>query len=79
MNILVNKVVNTKNFTIHFFNEKDGVVQGSFEHDLYGEDVGGGIWVKQHELIDYDGVHVLPEEIVEALVRRLNVSCHFCK
>lgn len=74
MNIL-NKTINTKNFTIHFFNEKDGVTQGAFEHGRYGEDVGGGLWVKQSELIDYDGVHNLPEEVVEALVCKLNVSC----
>lgn len=75
MNIILNKQVDTKNFNIHFFNEKDGVIQGSFEHNQYGEDVGGGLWVRDHELFDYDGVHNLPEEVIQTLVKQFKISC----
>ena len=67
--------LNTKNFTIKFFAEKNGVIQGSYEHDRYGEDVGGGLWVEKHELIDYDGMYKLPEEVIEALVCQFKISC----
>ena len=39
--------------------------RGYFEHDDYGE--GGGIWFTDWELVDYDGVYELPEEVEKAI------------
>jgi len=38
---------------------------GYFEHDDLGE--GGGLWFTDWELVDYDGVYELPEEVEEAI------------
>ena len=40
---------------------------GCFEHDNYGEDLGGGLWFEGNVLVDYDGVFELPEEVAEGL------------
>lgn len=44
---------------------------GYFEHDKFGEDVGGGLWFVinegRKELYDYDGVYELPRRVAEAL------------
>ena len=39
--------------------------RGYFEHDDLGE--GGGLWFTDWELVDYDGVYELPEEVVKAI------------
>jgi len=36
---------------------------GFFEHDDYGDELGGGLWFKNNELIDYDGLCCLPKEV----------------
>ena len=41
---------------------------GCFEHDEHGEDLGGGLWFEGKNLVDYDGVMVLPEEVVSILL-----------
>lgn len=38
---------------------------GFFEHDDYGE--GGGLWFEGKELVDYDGVGVLPEDVIKGI------------
>lgn len=40
---------------------------GSFEHEDYGEDYGGGLWFSDNELVDFDGVSILPKDVGEAI------------
>ncbi len=40
---------------------------GYFEHDDLGEERGGGLWFEANDLIDYDGVAVLPKAVREGL------------
>ena len=40
---------------------------GCFEHELYGEDCGGGLWFSDNELVDFDGVGILPKDVGEAI------------
>jgi len=35
-----------------------------FEHDEEGDNYAGGMWFKNKELIDYDGVYDLPKELI---------------
>jgi len=35
-----------------------------FEHDEVGDDIAGGMWFNNKELVDYDGVFELPSEII---------------
>ena len=47
----------------------DYVDCGSFEHRLYGEELGGGLWFDEEgRLIDYDGVYELPTVVVDTLM-----------
>jgi len=43
--------------------------EGYFEHDIYGEELGGGLWFKNKELIDFDGVSILPDEVAEGIIK----------
>lgn len=45
---------------------------GYFEHEVLGEDRGGGLWFERKEdgsleLSDFDGVDVLPKKVAEGL------------
>ena len=40
---------------------------GWFEHYIYGEELGGGLWFEGKELVDYDGVYSLPDEVIKAI------------
>ena len=40
---------------------------GWFEHHIYGEDKGGGLWFRDDELIDSDGLYSLPKEVVTGI------------
>ncbi len=76
-------VKQTKNFLIghmvervtkrgeSFYRIPEGPIQFTqrlwFEHLEHGDECGGGLWFEDRELIDYDGVGVLPLEIVDAL------------
>ena len=44
---------------------------GYFEHDSYGE--GGRLWFYKWELVDYDGIEELPEQVEEA-IKQLDFS-----
>jgi len=61
------KVTTTKNFEVCISNQGD---YGCFEHHIHGEEVGGGLWIEDGELIDYDGTFVLPLEVIEELISR---------
>jgi hypothetical protein len=38
-----------------------------FEHDIEGDNYAGGMWFVNLELVDYDGVSELPEEVITRL------------
>ena len=61
--------INLENFEIGLHEpEQDGRQYGWFEHHEYGDGYGGGLWFKDAELIDYDGIaDYLPNEILDAL------------
>jgi len=60
----------TPNFTIYMHSDGD---YGFFEHDEYGDGCGGGLWFEDKELVDYDGVAMLPQEVWFAL-KELGIS-----
>ena len=55
------KMTETKNFDVGISVEGD---RGYFEHHEYGEEVGGGLWFEDGEIIDYDGTFELPMEVL---------------
>lgn len=57
-------VIHTKHFTIEL--STDGQ-SGTFEHNDLGDECGGGLLFEDGELVDYDGVAVLPREVITAL------------
>jgi len=40
---------------------------GWFEHDELGDEAGGGLWFDGDELMDYDGMAILPKSVIEAI------------
>lgn len=41
---------------------------GYFEHDIYGDERGGGLWFDtDKELLDYDGMCDLPKSVRQAI------------
>ena len=40
---------------------------GWFEHDELGDECGGGLWFDQKDLMDYDGVFELPNDVIAAI------------
>jgi hypothetical protein len=62
----------TYNFTLKktvgkFEVQIDPVAQyGFFEHEDYGDEYGGGLWFVGTDLVDYDGVAILPAAVIEA-------------
>jgi hypothetical protein len=57
-------VKQSKTFTIWI--ELDGSYV-YFEHNEVGDDYAGGMWFKNKELIDYDGVFELHSELIELM------------
>ncbi len=41
--------------------------RGYFEHQHYGEDLGGVLWFSKKTLIDYDGVYALPADVIAGI------------
>lgn len=64
----------TKYETEHYEVVLLGPERGYFEHSELGGECGGGLWMDQGELIDYDGVYMLPAEVLEVL-ERAGVNC----
>ncbi len=46
---------------------------GWFEHNRFGDEVAGGLWFEDNELVDYDGVMILPKEVI-CIINR-SVKC----
>jgi len=40
---------------------------GYYEHDVFGEDMGGGLWFENNTLVDYDGLSTLPVEVIKGI------------
>lgn len=74
--------IDHKKFTININYYKDGKIFGWFEHDTYGDEMGGSLWfehqsisdfdqrpdlTKPQMLVDFDGMMVLPIEVAEAI------------
>ena len=55
--------------------------RGWFEHDFYGDELGGSLEFEGRTLVDFDGVSVLPIEVGQG-IRELQYICdfeHFCE
>ena len=57
--------ITTDNFTVEIFDETPA--RGYFEHEVLGDEWGGGLWFEGKILVDYDGVFELPKEVIQAL------------
>ena len=55
-------VVGKYDISINFKTQK-----GWFEHHIYGDERGGGLWFEDDELTDYDGVYSLPNDVVTGI------------
>ena len=53
----------TDNYEVVLLSE----TRGYFEHLRLGDELGGGLWIENDELFDYDGVYCLPEEVLSVL------------
>lgn len=60
------RTIETKNYSI-ILNCNGDKSRGYFEHHVYGDERGGGLWFERKELIDYDGMSYLPKQVMEAL------------
>ena len=59
------KTVQTKNFEVGIHDDRKN---GWFEHNEHGDECGGGLWFEDDgTLYDYDGVYVIPLEVLGAL------------
>lgn len=61
----INQKIETKNYTIEIMDEQ----RGYFEHNVYGDENGGGLWFEDEKLVDFDGVSMLPIEVADALIK----------
>lgn len=63
--------ISTENYTIQI---DTFAHYGSFEHKIYGDRIGGGLWFdEQNMLIDYDGVYELPKQVKDSLVKHYKI------
>lgn len=55
--------IETENFTVTLFGEDypDGR-SGFFEHKKFGEDVGGGLWIRPVD-VEYENLHIRPGDL----------------
>lgn len=47
--------------------EDTNETRGYFEHKKWGDEYGGGLWFEDKQLVDYDGVADLPDEVWDKL------------
>ena len=45
----------------------DGNTRGWFEHKTLGDDCAGDLWFENSVLIDYEGIYLIPEEVLQSL------------
>lgn len=76
--------VQYKKFEVNIRVYEDGEVDGWFEHDIYGDEVGGSLTFERTEngieLTDFDGVMILPIEVGQVIAKLGYVIDleHFC-
>ena len=54
---------------------------GYFEHNKYGDELSGGLWFENDNLVDFDGVMVLPKDVCKG-IKILGYKCdtlQFCE
>lgn len=51
---------------------------GYFEHDELGDEMGGGLWFENNELVDFDGVYELPKKVIEG-IEQLGFNADYAK
>ena len=63
------KTINTARFEVGIHDKVEGVIRtGWFEHHEYGDEYGGMLWFEDDgTLYDYDGVYMVPLEVLTAL------------
>ncbi|MBW6487489.1 hypothetical protein [Sulfurimonas sp.] len=59
------KKLQTKKFTVEISTADQ---YGYFEHDVYGDELAGGLWFENNELVDFDGVFALPIQVADAII-----------
>ena len=70
-----------KNFEIKADPKKEDW-NGFFEHNLYGDEMGGMLMFEGGELIDFDGCFMLPKAVGEWINSQNGLTCdisHFCE
>lgn len=76
--------VQYKKFEVNIRVYKNGEVDGWFEHDIYGDEVGGSLIFERTEngieLTDFDGVMILPIEVGQVIAKLGYIIDleHFC-
>ena len=77
--------VQYKKFEVTIRVDKNGEVDGWFEHDIYGDEVGGSLTFERTEngieLTDFDGVMILPIEVGKVIAQMgyiidLDLNCN---
>jgi|APSaa5957512535_1039671.scaffolds.fasta_scaffold02513_6 hypothetical protein len=72
-------VITTDEFTVRLWSTNDKFRdRGSFEHNMLGEDCGGGLWFDESGLYDYDGVYALPKKVIKMLESEV-INCEYAK
>lgn len=59
------KKLETKKFTVEISTAEQN---GYFEHNVYGDELSGGLWFEDNELVDFDGVFALPLQVADAII-----------
>jgi len=62
--VIYDKKATSEKYEISISSEKQ---YGYFEHNYFGDELGGGLWFENNELVDYDGVYTLSEEVIEKI------------
>jgi len=62
----LNKKIQIKKFEIVINKNEE---EGYFEHEDFGEELGGGLWFKNKELVDFDGTYSLPSDVAEGIIK----------
>jgi hypothetical protein len=63
-------IINTKNFEIKLPEYDGNIGTGWFEHKTMGDHCGGMLKFIDRELVDFDGVYILKDEVIDALIRK---------
>jgi len=57
-----------KKYDVGIAEKTDNGWRGWFEHHIYGEDAGGGLWFDEDGVLEeYDGVYSLPKDVIKGI------------